>query len=409
MSISTLPSTSGSHTVAATPAVTVGIVGLGLAATAHLRGYRTHPQAAVLAVCDLDRTRAEAFAHTHGIAHVYTDFHALLADPRINTIDIATPTYLHAAMTREAAWAGKHIHCEKPFCRSVAEGEAACAAVRAHGVKLVVGETYVFLTAHMKARALIEEGAIGRPLQIRQRHGAWHRRVEHTLHLDATARNWRIDPEKSGGGAYPWIFDHAVHFFATAEYLMLDQPIAQVYAVAARAGATAQKRQGAEHDPYQTAEVDIPIITWQYAEAEAQGVWMRAERLNGKYDYMQGFSTSIIGESGMIEVLGEGGHNLRWNGQQQHLLLHREGKETLALRFDEGGDQVWASDISYYGQGHVTQVHHLIDCIINNRHPRYSGDDGVHAVRCTLAAIRSAQEGRPVRVDEIRADDTAYK
>ena len=386
--------------------VTVGIVGLGLASTAHLRGYQTHPQAQVLAVCDVERARAEAFAAEHALAKVYTDFTALLADPAINTIDIATPTYLHAPMALQAAQAGKHIHCEKPFCRNVGEGMAVCAAVQAHGVKLVVGETYVFLTAHMQARQLIEAGEIGRPLQIRQRHGAWHRRGDHNLHLAPSARNWRIDPTKSGGGAYPWIFDHAVHFFATAEYLLLDQSIAEVYAVAAKGGGV--KRQGAEHDPYETAEVDIPIITWTYADGAAQGVWMRAERLNGKYDYMQGFSTTIIGETGMIEVLGEGGHNLLWNGRQQHLLLHREGKETLTWRFDEGGDKVWASDISYYGQGHINQAHHLIDCIIHDQQPRYGGEAGVHAVRCTLAAIRSAQEGRPVRVDEITPTYTAY-
>lgn len=406
MSTTTTQTLGGQNGAPAGPAVTVGIVGLGLASTAHIRGYQTHPQAKVLAVCDLDRVRADAFAQEQAIAKVYTDFAAMLADPAINTIDIATPTHLHAPMALQAAQAGKHIHCEKPFCRSVGEGAAVCAAVQAHGVKLVVGETYLFLTSHMQARQLIEAGEIGRPLQIRQRHGAWHRRDDHNLHLAAIERNWRIDPEKSGGGAYPWIFDHAVHFFATAEYLMLDQPIADVYAVAAKGSGV--KRQGAEHDPYQTAEVDIPIITWRYTDGDAQGVWLRAERLNGKYDFMHGFSTSIIGETGMIEVLGEGGHNLLWHGQQQHLLLHREGQETLTWRFDEGGDKVWASDISYYGQGHINQVHHLIDCIVHDQLPRYTGEAGVHAVRCTLAAIRSAQEGRPVRVGEITPDYTAY-
>ncbi|MYC95518.1 MAG: hypothetical protein F4X14_11155 [Caldilineaceae bacterium SB0661_bin_32] len=41
---------------------------------------------------------------------------------RIEPNRIATPTFLHATMTRQAALAGKHVHCEKPFCRSVAEG-----------------------------------------------------------------------------------------------------------------------------------------------------------------------------------------------------------------------------------------------------------------------------------------------
>jgi len=80
----------------------------------------------------------------------------------------------------------------------------------------------------------------------------------------------------------------------------------------------------------------------------------------------------------MIEVLGEGGHNLIWENQQQHLVLHREGKETQCFRFEEGGDDMWASNISYYGQGHINQVHHLIDCILQDTPPRYGIEEGIH-------------------------------
>ncbi len=383
-----------------------GIVGLGLAARAHVKGYETHPQATVLAVCDLDGERAARFAAEHHIPRVYTRYDEMLANPDIDIVDIATPTYMHALMTLQAALAGKHVHCEKPFCRNGAEGLEAIAAVRQAGVKLVVGETYVFIASHQKARQLIDAGEIGRPLQVRQRHGAWLARPQGAVYLPAD-RHWRVDPVQSGGGAYPWIYDHAVHFFATAEYLMLDQRIDEVYALRASNRDLPQQR-GASHDPYTTAEVDIPIITWTYADPACSGVWMRAERLNGKYDYMRGFSTAICGETGMIEVLGEGGHNLLWQGQQQHLLLHRQDRDTVCFRFDEGGDDVWESDISYYSQGHINQVHHLIDCILADREPRYSGDDGLHAVQCTLAAIRSARESRPVRVAEIAPDYTAY-
>jgi hypothetical protein len=50
----------------------------------------------------------------------------------------------------------------------------------------------------------------------------------------------------------------------------------------------------------------------------------------------------------------------------------------------------------------------LIDCTLEDREPLYPGESGIHAVRCTLAAIRSAREGRPVKVDEIGPDYTAY-
>ncbi len=387
--------------------ICVGIVGLGLAATAHIRGYLSHPVAQVLAVCDTDARRAAEFGERYGVERVYTSFSDLLDDRDVQVIDIATPTFLHATMTRQAALAGKHVHCEKPFCRSVAEGMEAVQAVKSAGVKLLVGETYLFLTSHMKARALIEDGAIGRPLQIRQRHGAWRRRADHKLHLSAAARDWRLDGAQSGGGRYPWMFDHAVHFFATAEYLMEDATIDEVYAVVAAASGGGRPA-GASHDPYRTAELDIPIITWRYEDVERQGVWMRADPLNGKFDTMHGLSTTVVGERGMIEVLGEGGHNLLWEGRQQHLILHREGQETVCFRFDEDADRMWDSEISYYGQGHVNQVHHLLGAILEDRPLRYGGEDGVRAVRCTLATIRSAEAGRPVRVSEVDEDSTAY-
>ena len=387
--------------------VKVGIVGLGLVASSHFKGYASHPHAEVVAVCDLDRARAEQFASAHEIASIYTSYEKMLEKAEINTVDIATPTFLHPPMTRQAAEAGMHIHCEKPFCRNVAEGLEACEAARRTNVKLVVGETYVFISSHMKARELIDAGEIGRPLQIRQRHGAWFEREREAVEEIPEGRNWRVHGEKSGGGDYPWIFDHAVHFFATAEYLMGDTKIAEVSAVKGTCR-TDSKQGGAAHDPYAVPHVDIPIITWNYEDTDCQGVWMRAERLNGKYDYMHGFSTTVIGERGMIEVLGEGGHNLLWNGQQQHLLLHRENKETRGFHFDEGGDDVWQSDISYYSQGHINQVHHLINCIQQNTEPRYTGDDGVHAVVCTLATIRSVREGCPIRIDEVGPNYTAY-
>lgn len=385
----------------------VGMVGLGLVSEAHAKGYESHPRAQIAAVCDLDEKRAEAFAVRHDVPRVYGSFDAMLADPGVNAIDIATPTHLHVPMTLAAARVGRHVHCEKPFCRSVGEGLLACQAARQRGVILAVGESYVFLSSHMQARELMDAGEIGRPMQIRQRHGAWLERQIAAIHTGPTNRSWRIHPEQSGGGEYPWIFDHAVHFFSAAEYLLQDEPIAEVYAVTSQDHG-GPKRQGAAHDPYTAPGVDIPIITWKYRDRARQGVWARAERLNGKYDYRRGFGTIISGETGMIEVLGEGGANLDWQGREVHLIMFREGKAPVTWRFDEGGDDVWDSEISYYSRAHITQIHHFVDSALTGRDPRYKGEDGVHAVQCTLAAILSAQQGRPVRVEEVPEDFTAY-
>ena len=69
---------------------------------------------------------------------------AMLSDPEINAINIATPTCLHSSMTRQAAAAGKHVHCEKPFCASIGEGLDACAAAEQSQTVIAVGETCTF-------------------------------------------------------------------------------------------------------------------------------------------------------------------------------------------------------------------------------------------------------------------------
>ena len=392
--------------------VRVGIVGLGLAATPHAKGYASHPNAEIVAVCDSDEFRARDFAGEHNVSAFYGSLDEMLRDPAVNTVDIATPTYLHAGMARVAAAAGKHVHCEKPFCRGVAEGEAACRAAKENGVALAVGETYVFLSSHRKARELIEEGEISRPLQVRQRHGGWVERGEPAIPTGPGDRGWRVDPNKSGGGRFPWIFDHAVHFFASAEFFLLGEPVTEVYALGtgqqpSKAQPRSKERIGASHDPYTSAEPDIPLLVWKHGDGRAQGLWTRAERLNNRYDFMRGFSTTIVGERGMIEVLGEGGGGLVLENEPQHLVLHREGKQSVGFRFDEGPDDVWESDICYYSQGHINQIHDFVDSVIAGTKPTYGGEDGVRAVRCTLAAILSATERRPVQVEEIPSEFVA--
>ena len=388
--------------------VRVGIVGLGLVCASHIKGYQSHPDAEVVAVCDLDEARAKEVADQFGIAKIYTSYNEMLQDPEINTVDITTPTHLHSPMSLAAAKAGKHILCEKPFCLSLEEGLAVCQEADAHGVRLMVGESYIFMTSIMKARALIDAGEIGKPQQIRQRFGAWIERpgaLEVNRAITDAHRGWRMDTKKAGGAGFPWMFDHCVHFFATAEYL-IGSRIKEVYALKSDISWMNDVQQHtldhAEMNIYQPEQAgDIPIITWTFEDPACQGVWMRAEALNGKYDPMHGFSACVIGDKGMIEVLGEGGSGLHWQGQEVHLVLHRKDLETLTFRFDEGGDDIWQSEVSYYSRAHQNQIHEFVNALTQGHAPRYTSRNGWREIKTTMAAILSAKEGGPVKVDEV--------
>jgi predicted dehydrogenase len=388
--------------------VKVGLVGLGLVCESHIKAYLANPNAEVVAVCDLDGARAEAIARKHGIEKVYTSYEEMLKDSGINTVDITTPTVLHVPMSIAAVKSGRNVLCEKPFCMTLEEGLAASEEARKTGVTLMVGESYIFMTSIMKARALIDAGEIGKPSQIRERFGAWVERpgaLVTNRAITSDHRGWRMDSRRAGGAGFPWMYDHCVHFFATAEYLMKDARIREVYALKSDISWMKDGQGSSGHadmNIYKPEEAgDIPIITWSYDDPACQGIWMRAEPLNGKYDPMYGFSVSVMGDKGMIEVLGEGGRGLNWQGKDVHLILHRRDKETQVFRFDEGGDDIWQSEVSYYSCAHRNQIDEFVAAVTSGRRPRYTSEDGYRDIRTTMAAICSAREGAPVRVQDV--------
>lgn len=378
--------------------VKVGLIGAAgrLAALAHANGYLNNPNARIVAICDVDRTVLEARAHEWEVPHVYTDHRALLEDRDVELVDIITPPFLHAPMTVDAARAGKHIIVEKPMCRSLDEADQMIAAAKKAGVRLMVAESYAFTTPHVKARELIDAGAIGEPIHVRQTKGAWKLRPdvqERSREVEATLK-WRWDPVESGGGPFPWFMDHACHFFATARYLMQDADVTRVYAMP-------HQRRGPEG-----MVTDVAAVTWEYAGGHRYGAWTRADESLGAFDYL-GFRTEVYGTQGVIEVLGEGGGHGASGVRPAPLTLHTKGK-TAHLAFDEGPDWRWESAVNYYDRAHRNEIDHLIDCLLTGKEPRYPGERGRKDIQCTLASLMSAMRDCPVDVASVPQGWTAY-
>ncbi len=153
------------------PALRVGIVGPGGIADAHLApAIAATPGLALWSVVSRDRARAAAFAHKHGAAApapAVDDLGAMLADPSLDAVVIASPDKLHAAQAIAAARAGKHVLVEKPMATSPEDAHAMVAAAREAGV--VLGVAY-HLRWHAGHRALVDgirAGRLGTPLHVR--------------------------------------------------------------------------------------------------------------------------------------------------------------------------------------------------------------------------------------------------
>ena len=98
-----------------------GASGFGMS-NYHAQGYTGSPDAAIVALADLDLDHARAFQAAHGGERIYDDYAAMLAEEDLDIVSIATWPHLHAPMVVAAAEAGvKAIHCEKPVAPSYAE------------------------------------------------------------------------------------------------------------------------------------------------------------------------------------------------------------------------------------------------------------------------------------------------
>jgi predicted dehydrogenase len=128
----------------------------------HARGYKDSPNAEIVALADISTENAEAFRERHGGDAIYTDYHEMLANERLDMVSICTWPHLHAQMVIDAAEAGvKAIHCEKPMAPTWAEAKRMTAVCDERGVQLTFNHQRRFGPEFVKARELLRSGAIG--------------------------------------------------------------------------------------------------------------------------------------------------------------------------------------------------------------------------------------------------------
>ncbi|MBR0678995.1 Gfo/Idh/MocA family oxidoreductase [Roseomonas eburnea] len=109
--------------------------------------------------------RAAEWAARQGV-RILPDFAAVLADPEVQAVAIASPHGLHAEQVIAAAAAGKHVFVEKPFTMTKASAEAAVAACRRAGVVMALGHNRRFLPAVAEMKAMLADGRLGTLLHV---------------------------------------------------------------------------------------------------------------------------------------------------------------------------------------------------------------------------------------------------
>jgi len=188
------------------------IVGTGSIAHSHVAAIAAYPHAELIAVTDLSRTSADAFAAQYAVPAVYDDLDALLQAEHPDVVLICTPPGAHPAQTLAAFAAGAHVVVEKPPAPSLDELTQMTDAATAAGRQLAVVFQQRTGTAAAHAKRLLDSGALGRPL-VAQCQTLWYRGA------DYFAVPWRGKWETEGGGT---TLGHAIHQIDLLAYLLGD-------------------------------------------------------------------------------------------------------------------------------------------------------------------------------------------
>jgi predicted dehydrogenase len=176
----------------------VGLIGYGFMGRTHSNAYRAVGSFAGLpcrpelkVVCGLPEEGARLFAEQWGYQSYTGDWKKVVQDAEVDLVDICVPNHLHAEIAIAAAAAGKAILCEKPLALNPAQGQAMVAAVEAAGVPNMVSFNYRRIPAVSLAKALIDEGRLGR---------IFHYRANFL-------QDWTISPDVPQGGTATWRLD----------------------------------------------------------------------------------------------------------------------------------------------------------------------------------------------------------
>lgn len=353
-------------------AIGVGIVGCGRISELHACGYEGREDARIIAVCDSNAQRARKKAKEWGAEEVFTDYAKLLADPRIDLVELLVPHHLHKPMTVLAAQAGKHISVQKPMALSAAEADEMIFSANRAGVLLRVYENFVHYAPAKKAKEMLDAGEIGAPIMLRMHINTGTSPHGWDIPLDAWL--WRFNEKKSGGGEL--VFDHGYHLFSLA-YELMGQA----------------KRVSAWIDKTPVAPgvfIDAPAtIMFQFKRKRAYGVFDIAHTpkivMDSKY-YSDDDRVEIVGEEGILFI--------------NRYTTNALGIPELVL-FKGGKTQAIAVQGVSWKDSFVAATGHLIDVLQKGGMPKLDGPTGKAVLQMTLAAQISAREGREVEPERV--------
>ncbi len=185
-----------------------GVIGAGgIADRRTIPGIMSAHNAELIAVMDVNIQLAEKIREKYNAKKAYDTIEALLNDPEVEAVYIASPVVYHKHQVLKAAMSGKHILVEKPIALTVTEGEEIVRECKEKNILAAAGLMMRYHAYHQKMKELIETGKIGQIVSCRAQLTCWYPQIQGA---------WRQDKNLSGGGA---MMDLAIHCIDLIQYV----------------------------------------------------------------------------------------------------------------------------------------------------------------------------------------------
>lgn len=336
--------------------VNIGVIGIGRIGRLHAEhlAFRI-PGANLVSIAERKEviSAAREFAKRLGVPKVTENYQEILNDKEIEAVVVSTPTDTHSQIIIEAAKAGKHIFCEKPIDHELGKIDGALKAVEKAGVKLQVGFNRRFDPNFAQVKSAILDGKVGDPHFI------------HIISRDPAPPS--LDFIKTSGGLF---IDMTIHDFDMARFLV---------------GVEAE-----ELFVYGSVMVDPNI--GKVGDIDTALTVLKFE--NGVIGTIVNSRKAVYGYDQRVEVFGSGGSIYTENQTPTRTVFSdTEGIHTpKPLYFF----------MERYVESYIREMQAFIDAIINDTQTPVSGIDGRIAVVMALAAQKSYQERRIVKLSEIK-------
>jgi len=349
----------------------VGVVGAGkMFASAHVPAWVANPNVEIVAICDTHLPNAQEQARILGIASVYSEYKVMLAQEKLDVIDVSTPNVYHSEISIAALEHGIHVFCEKPDAVNSEQAQRMADAAKRSGKLLMVMRNNRFTPQAQFLKQYIDSGAMG---EIYTGRAGWIRR------RGIPGRGgWFTTKELSGGGP---LIDLGVHMIDVAIWMMGNpRPIAV---------------SGAAYTKFADAKVQVSADS-RFGTTQEGGVFDVEDLATGFIRFDNGASlqiefswaSNVEDDLKFMELRGtKAGCSLK--NAELKLMTEIEGVLCDILpRFR--GEEISA---------HRKNINHFIDCVLGVAEPINTPEGGVDMIRILKAIYDSAESGMEVRLD----------